>query len=71
MSTVDAIYEDGVFRPVGPVDLPEHSRVRVHFEPAEDGESEAEILDAIYEVLARRCHSGEADVAERHNEHQP
>lgn len=29
MKTVMAVYENGVFRPVGPVDLPEHSSVEV------------------------------------------
>ena len=28
-TTVEAIYQDGVFKPVGPVDLPENQRVRV------------------------------------------
>jgi predicted DNA-binding antitoxin AbrB/MazE fold protein len=27
--SVEAIYEDGVFRPLEPVDLPEHQRVQV------------------------------------------
>lgn len=31
MKSVHAIYEDGVFKPTGPVDLPEHSEVQ--FEP--------------------------------------
>ncbi len=34
--------------------------------PAEPGE-----LDEIYSILSRRHRSGEHDVAERHNEHQP
>ena len=34
--TVEAIYENGVFKPVEPVSgLPERSRVRVTFAPAE------------------------------------
>lgn len=31
--TIEAIYEDGIFKPLKPVDLPEGTRVRV--EPAE------------------------------------
>ena len=29
LQTIEAIYEDGVFKPLGPVDLPEGTRVRV------------------------------------------
>jgi predicted DNA-binding antitoxin AbrB/MazE fold protein len=29
METVTAIYEDGVFRPLEPVDLPEHTEVKL------------------------------------------
>lgn len=70
MSTIRAIYEDGVFRPIGPIELPDRSVVE--FEPrpvAGDGEEAA--LDAIYEVLSRRHHSGRHDLAQRHDEHQP
>jgi predicted DNA-binding antitoxin AbrB/MazE fold protein len=35
MKTFQAIYEDGVFKPTEPVDLPEHSRVKVEAEPGE------------------------------------
>jgi predicted DNA-binding antitoxin AbrB/MazE fold protein len=67
MSAIPAIYENGVFRPLAPVDLPEHARVLVTVEQAEDEALDAEI-DAI---LSRRYRSGHHDTAERHNEHQP
>ena len=76
MSTVHAIYENGVFRPVEPVNLPEHTPVE--FEPRILGEasrtsqaSMGEGLAKIYEVLGRRYSSGYTDTAARHNEHQP
>jgi predicted DNA-binding antitoxin AbrB/MazE fold protein len=71
MSTVRAVYENGVFRPTGPIDLPEHSLVE--FEPRPVGEAlrEGESRHAVYEVLSRRYDGGESDVAERHDEHQP
>ncbi len=57
--TVHAIYGNGVFRPVGPVDLPEHTLVQ--FEPripAEAPESPkmlmSEGLANIHEILGRR-----------------
>jgi len=70
MSTIRAVYENGIFRPMEPVDLPEQSVVE--FEPrlVED-ERKSKALDDIYEVLSRRYHSGHHDLAERHNEHQP
>jgi predicted DNA-binding antitoxin AbrB/MazE fold protein len=79
MSTIHAIFEGGVFRPTQPVDLPENTEVE--FEPrlieGEVAQLIAKVAQtdpgkaAIYEILARRHHSGQHDTAERHNEHQP
>lgn len=74
MKTIHAIYEDGVFRPTEPVNLPDGSRVTVQPESLEttsEAHHEADDLDPIYEVLSRRHRSGHRDTAERHNEHQP
>jgi len=68
MTTIHATYENGVFRPRKPVDLPEHCVVE--FEPRIVTPT-TDASEAIYEVLSRRFASGEADVAERHNEHRP
>jgi predicted DNA-binding antitoxin AbrB/MazE fold protein len=75
-TTVHAVYENGVFRPVGPVDLPE--RTPVAFEPrvlAEAAPSPppfmSEGLAKVYEILGTRYNSGHTDTAARHNEHQP
>ncbi len=55
--TIRAVFEGGVFRPVAPVELPEHSVVE--FEPRAVGEPQPDDgLDAVYEVLSRRHHSG-------------
>lgn len=74
--TVHAIYENGVFRPVEPVALPD--RTPVEFEPrilTDTPEtlqpSMSEGLTRIYEILGRRYSSGHTDTAARHNEHQP
>jgi predicted DNA-binding antitoxin AbrB/MazE fold protein len=32
-TTVEAVYQGGVFKPVRPVDLPENQQVRLEFEP--------------------------------------
>jgi len=82
MSTITAIYENGVFRPTGPVDLPEGTAVLIEPVPttAADGPINVralvppgtdEGLIRVYEILARRFDSGHRDTAERHNEHQP
>lgn len=66
--SIQAIYENGVFRPLEPVNLPEHSLVEVN---SPSPEAEVELWDSIYETLSERFNSGDPDVAERHNEHQP
>ena len=68
--TIHAVFENGVFRPTEAVDLPDPCEVEVEvrqvkLEPAKP------TLDDVYAILSRRFNSGEHDVAERHNEHQP
>lgn len=41
MTTVEAVYQDGVFKPTGAVDLPDNQRVRLQVEPVEAGEVES------------------------------
>lgn len=68
--TIKAVYENGVFHPTVPVSLPE--RCHVEFEPKITATPNDETpLDDVYEVLNARFRSGEFDVAQRHNEHQP
>ena len=70
MKSIHAVYEDGVFRPVEAVELPE--RCHVEFEPRiVDAEAITPSLDEVYAVLSERFESGDSDVAVRHNEHQP
>ncbi len=80
MKTILAIYENGVFRPTEPVDLPEGCEVTV--EPKLDGPDQPRPSDPrfahlspgqarIYAILSERYDSGQTDLAERHNEHQP
>ena len=73
MGTIEAIFEDGVFRPVQPVALPENSRVQLQIVNGESAEEvkQDDDMDAIYEILDRRFSSGFTDTAARHNEHQP
>jgi predicted DNA-binding antitoxin AbrB/MazE fold protein len=70
VKTVHAIYENGVFRPTEPVELPEASHVV--FEPKlVDAGSSVPSLDEVYALLSQRFDSGQFDVAARHDEHQP
>ena len=62
VKTVHAIYENGVFRPTEPVELPEASHVV--FEPKlVTAESSAQSLDNVYALLGQRFNSGQFDVA--------
>lgn len=78
MPIIQAIFENGVFRPVTPVDLPERCEVEVHVVgpqqekglPQQPNPS-SEGMEKIYELLGKRFDSGCQDTAERHNEHQP
>ena len=70
MKPIHAIYENGVFRPLGVVDLPDQA----------EGEFVPQIvrrrasgkhLDDIYEILSQSFDTDDSDLASRHNEHQP
>ena len=68
--SVQAVYENGVFRPTQAINLPEHCQVVVQIYPIQVTPEKPE-LDDIYALLSARFESGESDVAARHNEHQP
>ncbi len=66
MKTVRAVYENGVFRPTEPLELPEHSMVEFEPRPLEQPGADQN-LDAVYEILSRRHHSGRHDLAAHHD----
>jgi predicted DNA-binding antitoxin AbrB/MazE fold protein len=68
--TIHAVYENGVFRPTGKVDLPDRSEVEIEIREVKD-ECSRPSLDDVYAILSKRFNSGQHDVAARHNEHQP
>jgi predicted DNA-binding antitoxin AbrB/MazE fold protein len=70
MSSIHAIYENGVFRPIQPITLPEHCEVEFEIHEIKT-EQQMPTLDDVYAILGRRHSSGEHDIAARHNEHQP
>jgi predicted DNA-binding antitoxin AbrB/MazE fold protein len=71
--TVRAVYENGVFRPTEPVDLPEGSVVDfdIWIKVRLSDEEQWAAQKRINELMLMSMPSGETDVAERHNEHQP
>jgi predicted DNA-binding antitoxin AbrB/MazE fold protein len=69
-SNIHTIYENGVFRPIQPVSLPDHREVEVEIRAIKT-EQQPPSLNDVYAILAKRFSSGEHDVAARHNEHQP
>lgn len=72
MPIIQAVFENGVFRPVTPVDLPEQCEVEVHVGelPHEPNPSD-EGMDRIYELLRKPVDTGVVDLAARHDELDP
>ncbi|MCO6458534.1 MAG: antitoxin family protein [Pirellulaceae bacterium] len=68
--TIHAIYENGVFRPIEPVNLPERCEVEVEVRQVK-AEPKVPSLDDVYAIMSKRFDSGDSEVAARHNEHQP
>jgi predicted DNA-binding antitoxin AbrB/MazE fold protein len=71
--TVRAIYENGVFKPAGPVDLPDKAEVELEarlVQPQSHHVTE-QARQGVLEVLSRRYRTGQTDAAARHDEHQP
>ena len=67
--TIAAVFERGVFRPLAPVDLPEGTAVTV--EAGLDAPSPTVARLAVFRALAVAVETGTADLAARHDEHQP
>jgi len=75
-TTIRAVFQNGVFRPVEPVDLPENTPVAFELRVLTGTASippafTSEGLAKVYEILGRRYRSGHTDTAARHDEHQP
>ena len=69
--TIQAIYENGIFRPLERLDLPDRSRVEFDLRVLNDNQADRAAQQRIYELLGQSLASGETDVSQRHNEHQP
>ncbi len=69
--TIKAIFENGIFRPLKPVALPERSTVEFEPKIVTEQDDNRAAQEEIYKLLSKSFASGETDVAARHNEHQP
>jgi predicted DNA-binding antitoxin AbrB/MazE fold protein len=66
MMAVRAVYENGVFKPASPVNLPERAEVELEIVALE---TEAiERLPPLAQILSRRYSTGQTEAAERHDE---
>ena len=70
MSTIRAMFDGEVFRPSEPVGLEPNTPVTLTVERATSS-LDKQNYASVFRVLNERYTSGDTDVAERHNEHQP
>ena len=72
MQSLEGIYENGVVRFPGPVDIPESSKVTVAVIDASPAQPPLGCNSPeLYALLGERFNSGDPFVVARHNEHQP
>ncbi len=70
MAPIPAVYENGIFRPIGPVTLPEHSRVEVSL-PNSGEVIHGPVEQEVFDILRPAYFSGDPLASEKHNEHNP
>ena len=69
MTQVDAVYQNGVFKPLQDVGLPENQRVRLSVQPVEEGDVRAwlaEVQELRRRIIAERGYFPDSapDIAE-------
>ncbi len=69
MKTVQAVFEGGVFRPIGEVPLPE--KTTVEFEPRVLQSPQTGAMLEAFEILSRSYDTGQTELAAQHDQHQP
>ena len=68
MTTIHAIYSNGVFRLREAIHLPENAVVEFESGVLQSTQTSPQ---GVLAILKRRFHSGVHDTAEQHDEHQP
>jgi predicted DNA-binding antitoxin AbrB/MazE fold protein len=74
MKVIHAIFENGVFRPTEPVDLPDGSEVTIapHLVPDPTSKTQdPNHWERVHDLLSTRIETGETDMAARHDEPLP
>jgi hypothetical protein len=69
METIRGIVDHDMIRLVTPLSLPQGAEIE--FEPRVVGSEQSGPPTELYRLLDQRFNSGQHDIAERHNEHQP
>ena len=69
METVRGIVDHDNIRLITPLSLPQGAEIE--FEPRVVRKADKSPPLELYKLLDHRFHSGQSDLAERHNEHQP
>lgn len=69
MGTVHAVFEDGVFRPLEQIALPNGSKVE--FEPRVVQAPKSGQRERIAAILSKSYDTDEPELAAKHDEHQP
>jgi predicted DNA-binding antitoxin AbrB/MazE fold protein len=68
--TVDAVYENGILRPIGPLQLQEHQQVRVTVEPVPSGVAEPRAAVPVDPLAGVRVSTGVTDLAENFDDYR-
>lgn len=71
MKIIHAVYENGVFRPTEPVELPDGCEVTVEPKPSTEAKGLSPHQGRIRELLRQPVNTGDPRLSERHDEHQP
>ena len=61
--TVKAIYENGIFRPIEPVHLPENAEVEVTFSSETKSSTDRQAREQVMEILSHSYDTGQTDTA--------
>ena len=69
MGTIHAVFENGVFRPLEEIELP--NGAKVEFEPRVIQAPQAGQRERIAAILSKSYDTDEPELAAKHNEHQP
>lgn len=71
MKAIHAVYENGMFRPLEPVELADQCEVEFEPKVVLPAKRAAEAMKEAFRVLSRSFSTGQPELAARHEAHQP